>query len=93
MADAAGANLDAGVQMEKQDRDRPRSSKNKPKDPSTVASSSASMKRHPGRPVGSKNKPKYLLLLYIMLLLLRLPRFTPSSASPVLNAARFSVCC
>jgi hypothetical protein len=58
MADAAGANLDAGVQMEKRGRGRPRGSKNKPKDPSTVASSSASMKRRPGRPVGSKNKPK-----------------------------------
>jgi hypothetical protein len=58
MADAGGANLDAGVQMEKRGRGRPRGSKNKPKDPSTVASSSASMKRHPGRPVGSKNKPK-----------------------------------
>jgi hypothetical protein len=58
MADAGGANLDAGVQMEKQCRDHPCGSKNKPKDPSTVASSSTSMKRHPGRPMGSKNKPK-----------------------------------
>jgi hypothetical protein len=58
MVDAGGANLDAGVQMEKQGRGRPRGSKNKPKDPSTVASSSASMKWRPGCPVGSKNKPK-----------------------------------
>jgi hypothetical protein len=58
MADAGGANLDAGVQMEKRGRGRPRGSKNKPKDPSTVASLFASMKRRPGRPVGSKNKPK-----------------------------------
>jgi hypothetical protein len=46
------------VQMEKQGRSLPRSSQNKPKDPTTVASSSTSMKRRPGRPVGSKNKPK-----------------------------------
>jgi hypothetical protein len=58
MADAGGANLDAGVQMEKRGCGRPRGSKNKPKDPSTVASLSASMKRRPGRPVEIKNKPK-----------------------------------
>jgi hypothetical protein len=58
MADAGGANLDAGVQMEKRGRDRPRGSKNKPKDAPMVALSSASMKRRPGRPMGSKNKPK-----------------------------------
>jgi hypothetical protein len=58
MADAGGANLDAGVQMEKRGRGRPRGSKNKAKDSSTVALSSASMERLPGRPVGSKNKPK-----------------------------------
>jgi hypothetical protein len=58
MADAGGAHLDTGVQMEKQGRGCPRGSKNKPKDPSTVASSSASVKRRPGRPVGSKNKSK-----------------------------------
>jgi hypothetical protein len=57
MADAGGANLDAGVQMEKQGCGCPRGSKNKSKDPSTVASSSVSIKRRPGRPVGSKNKP------------------------------------
>jgi hypothetical protein len=58
MADAGGANLDAGMQMEKRGRGRPCGSKNKTKDPSTMASSSAFMKRRPGRPVGSKNKPK-----------------------------------
>jgi hypothetical protein len=52
MADVGGANLDAGVQMEKRARGRPRSSKNKLKDPSTVASSFVSMKRRPGRSVG-----------------------------------------
>jgi hypothetical protein len=58
MADAGGANLNVGVQMEKRGRGHPCGSKNKPKDPSTVASSSTSMKWRPGRPVGSKNKPK-----------------------------------
>jgi hypothetical protein len=58
MADAGGAHLDTGVQMEKQGRGRPRGSKNKLKDPSMVASSSASVKWHPGHPVGSKNKSK-----------------------------------
>jgi hypothetical protein len=58
MADASGANLDAGVLMEKQGRGGPRGSKNKLKDASMVASSSASVKRRPGRPVGSKTKPK-----------------------------------
>jgi hypothetical protein len=58
MADAGGANLDAGVQMEKRGCGRPRGSKNKPKDASMVASPSTSVKRRPGRPVGSKNKPK-----------------------------------
>jgi hypothetical protein len=58
MVDAGGINLDAGVQMEKRGRGRPRVTKNKPKDPSMVASLSVSMKRHPGHPVGSKNKPK-----------------------------------
>jgi hypothetical protein len=58
MADAGGAHLNNGVQMEKRGRGRPRGSKNKSKDPSTVASPSVSMKRRPGRPMGSKNKPK-----------------------------------
>jgi hypothetical protein len=58
MADAGGAYLDTGVQMEKRGCGRPHGSKNKPKDPSTVASLSASVKRRPGRPLGSKNKPK-----------------------------------
>jgi hypothetical protein len=58
MADAGDAHPDTGVQMEKRGRGRPRSSKNKPKDPSTVASSSVSMKWRPGQPVGCKNKPK-----------------------------------
>jgi hypothetical protein len=51
MVDVGGANLDAGVQMEKRARSHPRGSKNKPKDPSTVALSFVSMKRRPGRSV------------------------------------------
>jgi hypothetical protein len=58
MADAGGAHLNIGAQMEKQGRGHPRGSKNKSKDPSTVASLSVSVKRHPRCPVGSKNKPK-----------------------------------
>jgi hypothetical protein len=58
MADAGGARLNIGAQMEKRGRGRPRGSKNKSKDPSTLASSSVSVKRRPGCPVGSKNKPK-----------------------------------
>jgi hypothetical protein len=58
MADAGGANLNTGVLMEKQGRGRPHGSKNKLKDASLVASSSASAKQRPGRPLGSKNKTK-----------------------------------
>jgi hypothetical protein len=58
MADAGGANMNAGALIEKQEHGRPRGSKNKPKDVSQVASSSASAKWRPGRPLGSKNKPK-----------------------------------
>jgi hypothetical protein len=58
MADAGAVNLDTGVLMEKRGRGHPWGSKNKPKDASLVASSSASTKRRPGRPLGSKNKAK-----------------------------------
>jgi hypothetical protein len=58
MADAGGTNLDTGVLMEKRGCGRPHGSKNKPKDTTLVASSSASAKRRPGHPLGSKNKPK-----------------------------------
>jgi hypothetical protein len=58
MADADAANLDTSVLMEKRGCGYPRDSKNKPKDASLVASSSASAKRCPGCPLGSKNKPK-----------------------------------
>jgi hypothetical protein len=58
MADAGDAHLNIGVQMEKRGRSRSRGSKNKSKNPAMVALSSVSMKRCPGRPMGSKNKPK-----------------------------------
>jgi hypothetical protein len=58
MVDASGSHLNIGAQVEKQGHGRPRGSKNKSKDPTTVASSSVPVKRHPSRPVGSKNKPK-----------------------------------
>jgi hypothetical protein len=58
MADAGGSHLNIGAQVAKRGRGRPRGSKNKSKDPATVASPSVPMKRRPGRPVGSKNKPK-----------------------------------
>jgi hypothetical protein len=59
MAYASVIYLDTGVVVEKRGRGRPRGSRNKPKDISMVASSSAvPMKRRPGRPLGSKNKPK-----------------------------------
>jgi hypothetical protein len=58
MADASGSHLDIGAPVEKRGRSRPRGSKNKATTTTLVASSSAPMKRRPGRPVGSKNKPK-----------------------------------
>jgi hypothetical protein len=58
MADAGGSHLNIGAQAEKRGRDRPRGSKNKSKDPATVASPPVPVKRRPGRPIGSKNKPK-----------------------------------
>jgi hypothetical protein len=59
MADAGVIDLDTGVVVEKRGHGRPRDNKNKPKDISILASSSAApMKRRPGLPLGSKNKPK-----------------------------------
>jgi hypothetical protein len=58
MADAGGARLNIGAQMEKRGRSCSCGSKNKSKDPATLASSFVSVKWRPGRPVGVKNKPK-----------------------------------
>jgi hypothetical protein len=44
MVDAGGAHLNIGAQMEKWGHGRPRGSKNKSKDPATLASSSVSLK-------------------------------------------------
>jgi hypothetical protein len=60
IVDAGVIYLDTGAVVEKHGPGRPRGSRNKPKDISMVASSSAApMKRRPGRPLGSKNKPKF----------------------------------
>jgi hypothetical protein len=59
MADTGVVDLDAGVVVEKRGRGHSRGSKNKSKVTSmVVSSSSAPVKRCPGRPLGSKNKPK-----------------------------------
>jgi hypothetical protein len=58
MADASGSRLDIGAPVEKWGRGRPRGSKNKATATTLVASSSAPVKRRPGRSIGSKNKPK-----------------------------------
>jgi hypothetical protein len=59
MADAGVIDLDTGVVVEKRGRGRPCGSRNKPKDISMVASSSAApMKQRPDCPLGSKNKRK-----------------------------------
>jgi hypothetical protein len=58
MVDAGDVNLGTGVLIEKRGQGRHHGSKNKPKDASMVASSSAFVKRRPGCPVGSKNKSK-----------------------------------
>jgi hypothetical protein len=59
MADTGVVDLDAGVVVEKREHSRPRDSKNKSKVASmVVSSSSVPVKRRPGHPLGSKNKPK-----------------------------------
>jgi hypothetical protein len=98
MADAGVVDLDTGALMEKRGRGRPRGSKNKPKDASLVASSSASMKWRPGRPLEVRTNrrhlsslPKVQALLLAMPLLLLLSKFSLSSLSLVLNAVSSSV--
>jgi hypothetical protein len=103
MADTGVIDLDTGVVVEKRGRVRPRSSKNKPKEASmAISSSSATVKRLPGHPLGSKNKPNPLFLLptnlwmqslrATMLLLFLLSTYSLSSLSLVLNAVNISVC-
>jgi hypothetical protein len=58
MADAGESRLNIGAPMEKRGRGHPRGSKNKASVGAALASSSAPVKRRPGRLAGSKNKPK-----------------------------------
>jgi hypothetical protein len=58
MADASGYRLNLGAPVEKRGRGHPRGSKNKIVSAAVVAPSSALVKRCPGRPTESNNKPK-----------------------------------
>jgi hypothetical protein len=59
MANTGVVDLDAGVMVEKRGHDLPCGSKNKSKGVSTtISSSSVRVKRCPGHPLGSENKPK-----------------------------------
>jgi hypothetical protein len=60
MADAGGSRLNLGSPVAPRGRDRPRGSKNRSNTTPAAAGSSsvAPAKRRPGRPPGSKNKPK-----------------------------------
>jgi hypothetical protein len=98
MADVGGSHLNIGAQVEKRGRGRPRGSNNKSKDLAVMTSSFVPAKRRPGRPVGSKNKPKGSAATPGPRAPLRnaspppSPNCIPSSASPALNAVRFSGC-
>jgi hypothetical protein len=74
MADASGLRLSIDAPVEKWGRDRPRGSKNKATATTLVVSSSAPVKRRPGRPAGSKNKVK-------------VPSTTPGPSAPSANAS------
>jgi hypothetical protein len=58
MADASEFRLNIDAPVEKRGRGRPPYSENKTTAATMGASSSVLVKRHPGRPAGSKNKPK-----------------------------------
>jgi hypothetical protein len=58
MADADGSHLNLDMPTAPHGRGRPRGSKNKTTTNVAGSSSSVLVKRRPGRPVGSKNKPK-----------------------------------
>jgi hypothetical protein len=95
MADASGSRLNIGAPVEKRGRGRPRGIKNKATTAAAVASSSAPVKRRPGRPVGSKISSRCHLLRQVqvllpLMLLLLLPESIPSFASPARSAVRFS---
>jgi hypothetical protein len=74
MADASGSCLNIGAPVEKRGRGCPRSSKNKATAVAAVASSSAPVKRRPGRLAGSKNK-------------LKVPSIAPGPSAPSTNAS------
>jgi hypothetical protein len=72
MANSDGSRLNLGSPTAPWGRDRPRGSKNKIAPAAVGSSSFAPMKRHPGRPAGSKNKPK-------------VPGATPGPSAPLGN--------
>jgi hypothetical protein len=74
MADASGSRLSINAPVEKRGCGRPRGSKKKATAMALVASSSAPVKRRPGRPVGSKNK-------------IKAPSPTPGPSAPSANAS------
>jgi hypothetical protein len=74
MADADGTHLNVGFSTAPQGRGHPRGSKNKTAPTVVGSSSSAPMKRRPGRPVGSKNK-------------LKVPRAIPVPSAPPGNTS------
>jgi hypothetical protein len=74
MADASGLRLSIDAPVEKQGRGRPRGSKNKATATTLVVSSSAPVKRRPGRLIGSKNK-------------IKVPSPTPGPSAPSANAS------
>jgi hypothetical protein len=74
MDDASGSRLNLGAPVEKWGRGHPHGSENKALTDALVASSSALVKRHPGHPARSKNKPK-------------VPLAAPSPTAPSANAS------
>jgi hypothetical protein len=74
MADANGTRLNLGFPMAPRGRGPPRGTKNETSPAAVGSSSSAPVKRHPGRPVGSKNKPK-------------VPRAIPGASAPPGNTS------
>jgi hypothetical protein len=74
MADAGGSRLNLGAPMEQRGRGRPCGNRNKATIAVEGALSSVPVKRRPGRPVGSKNKPK-------------VPPATPGPSAPSGNAS------
>jgi hypothetical protein len=95
MADADGTHLNLGFPTAPRGRGRPRGSK-KETAPAAVGSSLfALVKQRPGRPIGSKNKPKVpraiqRCLLVTLLLLSR--GYIHFSVLPACSAMKFNGC-